>query len=71
MYARQGKAFNNFKNTLLELQALIAQQMLKDLYNFGFLTLEPKIQKLEIEKQLTEHITKFLLEMLCKPLHNM
>ena len=63
LFARQGKAFNNFKNTLPEQQALIAQQILKDPYNFGFLTLEPQIQELDIEKQLTEHITKFLLEL--------
>lgn len=63
LFARQGKAFNNFKNTLPEQQALIAQQILKDPYNFGFLTLEPQVQELDIEKQLTEHITKFLLEL--------
>ncbi|NII26947.1 DUF1016 domain-containing protein [Pseudoflavitalea sp. X16] len=63
LFARQGKAFNNFKNTLPEQQALIAQQMLKDPYNFAFLALEPQIQELDIEKQLTEHITKFLLEL--------
>lgn len=63
LFARQGKAFNNFKNTLPEQQALIAQQMLKDPYNFGFLTLEPQVQELELEKRLTGHITKFLLEL--------
>jgi predicted nuclease of restriction endonuclease-like (RecB) superfamily len=63
LFARQGKAFNNFKNTLPEQQALMAQQMLKDPYNFGFLTLEPQVQELELEKRLTEHITKFLLEL--------
>ena len=41
----------------------MATQILKDPYNFGFLTLEPKAQELDIEKQLTDHITKFLLEM--------
>ena len=40
----------------------MAIQILKDPYNFGFLTMEPKAQELDIEKQLTEHITKFLLE---------
>lgn len=63
LYARQGKAITNFKNTLPEKQALMAAQILKDPYNFGFLTLEPQVQELEIEKQLTEHITKFLLEL--------
>lgn len=40
----------------------MASQILKDPYNFGFSTMEPKAQELDVEKQLTEHITKFLLE---------
>lgn len=63
LYSRQGKAINNFQETLPEKQALMAGQILKDPYNFGFLTLEPKVQELDIERQLTEHITKFLLEL--------
>lgn len=63
LYARQGKAVSNFTKTLPEQQAAVAQQMLKDPYNFDFLTLEPKVQELEIEKKLTEQITKFLLEL--------
>lgn len=63
LFARQGKAITNFKATLPEQQALMATQILKDPYNFGFLTLEPKMQELDIEKQLIEHITKFLLEL--------
>jgi len=61
--SRQGKAITNFHQTLPEKQALMAAQILKDPYNFGFLTLEPKVQELDIERQLTEHITKFLLEL--------
>ena len=63
LFKRQGKAITNFRNTLPEQQALMAVQLLKDPYNFGFLTLEPQVQELEIEKQLTDHITKFLLEL--------
>jgi len=63
LFARQGKAITNFKTTLPEQQAQMAEQLLKDPYNFGFLTLEQKVQELDIEKQLTEHITKFLLEL--------
>ena len=63
LFRRQGKAITNFKNTLPEKQAMMAVQILKDPYNFGFLTLEPQVQELEIEKQLTDHITKFLLEL--------
>ncbi len=63
LYKRQGKAITNFKTTLPEKQAMMASQILKDPYNFGFLTLEPRVQELDIEKQLTDHITKFLLEL--------
>lgn len=63
LFLRQGKAISNFKQTLPEQQAAIAQQILKDPYNFDFLTLEQNVQELEIEKRLTEHITKFLLEL--------
>ena len=63
LFARQGKAISNFKETLPEQQAELARQMLKDPYNFDFLTLEPKVQELEIEKRLTEQITDFLLEL--------
>jgi predicted nuclease of restriction endonuclease-like (RecB) superfamily len=63
LYNRQGKAITNFKKTLPVKQALMAEQILKDPYNFGFLALEPKVQELDVERQLTEHITKFLLEL--------
>lgn len=63
LYARQGKAVSNFSQTLPEQQANIAQQILKDPYNFDFLTLEQNVKELDIEKSLTEHITKFLLEL--------
>lgn len=63
LYQRQGKAITNFSTTLPKEQALLAGQMLKDPYNFGFLTLEAQAKELDIEKQLTTHITKFLLEL--------
>jgi predicted nuclease of restriction endonuclease-like (RecB) superfamily len=63
LYSRQGKAITNFQQTLPENQAVIAEQILKDPYNFSFLTLEAKVHELDIERQLTEHITKFLLEL--------
>jgi hypothetical protein len=41
----------------------LAQQTLKDPYNFGFLMLDNEARELEIERGLTEHIEKFLLEL--------
>lgn len=63
LFSRHGKAITNFHQTLPEKQALMAGQILKDPYIFAFLTLEPKAQELDVERQLTEHITKFLLEL--------
>jgi predicted nuclease of restriction endonuclease-like (RecB) superfamily len=63
LFDRQGKALSNFKETLPEQQALLAQQILKDPYNFSFLSLESQVQEIDLEKQLTEQITRFLLEL--------
>ncbi|QEC44970.1 PDDEXK nuclease domain-containing protein [Pseudobacter ginsenosidimutans] len=63
LFDSQGKALSNFKETLPAQQALLAQQILKDPYNFSFLALESHVQELDLEKQLTEQITRFLLEL--------
>ncbi len=60
---RQGKAPNNFELTLPKPQSDLAIETLKDPYKFDFLTLEANVQELELEKQLTENITNFLLEL--------
>jgi len=60
---RLGKAQNNFELTLPKPQSDLAKETLKDPYKFDFLTLEADVQELELEKQLTENITKFLLEL--------
>lgn len=60
---RLGKAPNNFELTLPKLQSDLALETLKDPYKFDFLTFEADVQELELEKQLTENITKFLLEL--------
>ena len=54
LYRRQGKAITNFHQTLPEKQGMMAGQILKDPYNFGFLTRENKVQELDIERQLTD-----------------
>lgn len=60
---RQGKAINNFEVTLPKLQSDLAVEILKDPYKFDFLTLEEDVQELELERQLIENITQFLLEL--------
>ena len=63
LYERQGKSINNFKNTMPEPFSDLANQMLKDPYIFNFLSLDVNYRERDIEKQLVEHITKFLLEL--------
>jgi predicted nuclease of restriction endonuclease-like (RecB) superfamily len=63
LYTRSGKAISNFKNTLPEPLSDLAQQTLKDPYIFDFMTLAAGGKEKDIEKQLVQHITKFLLEL--------
>jgi len=63
LYARQGKAISNFKNTLPEPDSDLAQQLLKDPYNFDFLTLTKRAKEKDLEQKLIEHISQFLLEL--------
>lgn len=63
LYRRQGKAQTNFGRTLPAPQSDVAQQILKDPYNFDFLTLTQDANEREVETGLIEHIQKFLLEL--------
>ncbi len=63
LYARQGKAINNFEQTLPKPQSDLAQATLKDPYKFDFLTLSEDIRELDLEKHLIDNITQFLLEL--------
>ena len=63
LYHRQGKSITNFKNTLPAPFSELAEQTLKDPYVFDFLTLTTKAKERDVEKQLIQHITKFLLEL--------
>ncbi len=63
LYARQGKAINNFQVKLPEPQSDLAEQTLKDPYNFDFLALREEYNERELEDALVEQITQFLLEL--------
>lgn len=63
LYNRQGKSITNFELTLPKPQSDLAIETLKDPYKFDFLTLEENVQELELEKRLTDNITKLLLEL--------
>ena len=63
LYGVQGKAPTNFSRHLPEVQSDLANQVLKDPYNFDFLTLTDNYKERELEDALTTNITKFLLEL--------
>src|SRR5215213_9458151 len=63
LFERQGKAVTNFELTLPKPQSDLAIQILKDPYNFDFLTLHDQALERDLEKALLENIRKFLLEL--------
>ena len=63
LFSRQGNAINNFKNTLPDMQGDLAKELLKDPYNFEFLTLSSEEKEKDLEKKLIQHISQFLLEL--------
>lgn len=63
VYKRKGKAITNFSHRLPSPQSQLAQETLKDPYNFDFLTLSAGFLERELEQGLIDHIQKFLLEL--------
>jgi len=63
LYSRQGKAITNFNLTLPAPQSDLANEMMKDPYNFGFLRLSEKVKETDLEKALVQHISQFLPEL--------
>jgi predicted nuclease of restriction endonuclease-like (RecB) superfamily len=63
LFDRQGSAITNFEQALPKPQSDLAQQLLKDPYNFEFLTISQNAQELELERGLVTHIRDFLLEL--------
>lgn len=63
LYRRQGQAITNFDRALPQPQSELAQQLLKDPYNFDFLSLGKEVQERELERALVNHIRDFLLEL--------
>ena len=63
LYARDGKAVSNFESKLPKIHSQLAQETLKDPYNFDFLNLRTLHDERELEDALMENMTKFLLEL--------
>lgn len=63
LYRRKGKAITNFRDTLPSPQGDLANDLIKDPYQFDFLPLPEKYKEKDLENALVDHITRFLLEL--------
>jgi len=63
LYRRAGKAVTNFQAMLPAADSDLAQQIVKDPYNFDFLTLADDAREREFEMGLLVHLERFLLEL--------
>lgn len=63
LHKRKGKAVTNFKQTLPSPQSDMAQQIVKDPYNFDFIALAAAHKEKELEQGLMDHLQKFLVEL--------
>lgn len=63
LFARLGQASTNFEDTLPSPQSDLARQLLKDPYNFEFLTIAGDAHERELQRGLVAHIRDFMLEL--------
>ena len=68
-YGKHGALANNFTETLPVPEVNDVKSMLKDPYIFDMLTFTDQYNERDVEIGLVKHVEKFLVEMLCKPLH--
>ena len=63
LYARQGKAITNFDRSLPEEGSGLAREIVKDPYDFNFLTMEKGYDEKQLKDALIDNIQRFLLEL--------
>ena len=63
LFKSQGAAVTNFNQTLPSSQSQLAKEMLKDPYNFEFLSMKAKYDEHDLEDALVANVTQFLLEL--------
>lgn len=63
LYNRAGTAITNFSERLPAVQSKLAQEITKDTYDLGFITLPPDYDENALEAALEQNITRFLLEL--------
>ena len=62
-FQAQGSAVTNFEKALPSPQSRLATEILKDPYNFGFLTMKHDYDEKDLGEALVNNITQFLLEL--------
>jgi predicted nuclease of restriction endonuclease-like (RecB) superfamily len=62
-HERSGKAMTNFRRTLPHPQSELAQEVTRDPYQFGFLSLTHPFAERDVERQLVANVRELLLEM--------
>jgi predicted nuclease of restriction endonuclease-like (RecB) superfamily len=63
LHEREGKALTNFRRTLPPEGSDMAEQIMRDPYNFDFLTLADDYKERELERGLLLHLRDLLLEL--------
>ena len=63
LYERSGKAVHNFETALPSTDSDLAKDLLKDPYNFDFLTLTDNYKERDLQKALEQHVANFLIEL--------
>ena len=63
LYQSSGNALTNFAEKLPVIQGKLAQEIVKDTYDFGFVSLPVGYDEEELEDALEQNITRFLLEL--------
>ena len=63
MYHSMGAAITNFKEQLPAPQSLLAQELLKENYDLGFISLPEEYDEAALEDAIEQRMTRFLLEL--------
>lgn len=63
LFHKQAGAVSNFPEHLPVVQAELAQEITKENYDFGFITLPSKFNEAQLEDALAHQLSRFLLEL--------
>lgn len=63
MYHSMGAAITNFNEQLPAPQSLLAQELLKENYDLGFISLPEEYDETALEDAIEQRMTRFLLEL--------